>query len=121
LTVRGDARGRKEQNDKWNTVTSNCKTKDLLNSKPKPELHNAFAILFKPSALTHYDAPIPTQQMDDDRTIIPPSPQEHCRQGKIAWPQQIKQTLRRLHKSDHLFLNNSITLSKGQTHHHHPE
>jgi hypothetical protein len=32
-------------NDKWITVTGKGKTKNSLNPKPKPELHNAFAIL----------------------------------------------------------------------------
>jgi hypothetical protein len=47
--------------------------------------------------------------MDNDRTIIPSGPGEHHRQIKIAWCQHIKQTLQQLHKSDDLFLDNSIT------------
>jgi hypothetical protein len=47
--------------------------------------------------------------MDDDKTIIPPGPQEHRRQQKNARRQHIKQTLRWLHGSDDLFLDNSIT------------
>jgi hypothetical protein len=61
-------------NDKWVTVTGNGKTKDLLNPKPKPKLHNAFAILSQPNTPTYYNAPSPTQQMDDNKTIIPPGP-----------------------------------------------
>jgi hypothetical protein len=49
----------------------------------------------------------------DDKTIIPPSPWEHCRQQKDAWRQHIKQTLRQLRESDNLFLDNSITHNKG--------
>jgi hypothetical protein len=33
------------KNDKWIRVTGNGKTKNLLNPKPKPKLHNGFAIL----------------------------------------------------------------------------
>jgi hypothetical protein len=52
--------------------------------------------------------------MDDNKTIIPPGPQEHSRQLKIAWRQRIKQTLQRLHKNDDLFLKNSITHTKDK-------
>jgi hypothetical protein len=86
----------------------------LLNPKPKPKLHNAFAILSQPNAPTHYNAPSQTQQMDDDKTIIPPGPQEHRRQQKNAWRQHIKQTIWRLHKKDNLFLDNSITHAKDK-------
>jgi hypothetical protein len=58
--------------------------------------------------------PSPAHQMDNDRTVIPPNPQEHCRQQKIAQRQHIKQTLWRLRKSDNLFLNNSITHAKDE-------
>ncbi len=67
-------------------VTGNCKTNNLLNLKPKPKLHNAFAILSQPDAPTHYNAPSPTQQMDDNKTIIPPGLQESRRQQKLAQP-----------------------------------
>jgi hypothetical protein len=52
---------REKDNDNWIMVTGNGKTKHLLNSKPKPKVHNAFAILSQPDALTHYNAPHPTQ------------------------------------------------------------
>jgi hypothetical protein len=52
--------------------------------------------------------------MDDDKTIIPPGPQEHRKQQKIAWCQHIKQTLRWLRESDDLFLDNSITHTKDE-------
>jgi hypothetical protein len=65
-------------------VTGNGKTKNLLNPKPNPKVHNAFAILSQHKAPTHYDAPRPTQQINDDKTIIPPGPGEHRRQQKIA-------------------------------------
>ncbi len=81
------------KNDKWITLTGNGKTKKLLNPKPKLKLHNAFAILSQPNTPTYYDTPSPAQQMDDDITIIPPGPQEHRRQRKIARRQHIKQTL----------------------------
>jgi hypothetical protein len=102
------------KNDKWIMVTGYGKTKKILNPKPKPKLHNAFAILSQPNAPTYYDAPSLAQQMDDDIIRIPPSTQEHCRQQKTAWCQHIKQTLRRLRKSDDLFLNNSITHAKDE-------
>jgi hypothetical protein len=70
----------KNKNDKWITVTGNGKTKQLLNPKPKPKLHNAFAILSQAHAPTYYDAPSPAQPMDNNRTIIPSHPQEHRRQ-----------------------------------------
>jgi hypothetical protein len=101
-------------NDKWIAVTGNGKTKKLLNPKPKPKVHNAFAILSQPNAPTHCNALSPTQQMDDDKTIIPPGPREHCRQQKNAWRQYIKQTLWRLHGSDNLFLDNSITHAEDE-------
>jgi hypothetical protein len=73
-----------KDNDKWITVTGNCKTKTLLNPKPNPKVYNAFAILSQPNAPTHYDALHPTQQIKDNKTIIPPCPQEHRRQQKIT-------------------------------------
>jgi hypothetical protein len=97
------------KNDKWITVTGNGKTKNLLNPKPKHKLHNAFAILSQPNTPTYYNTPSPTQQMDDDRTIIPPRLGEHHRHQKIAQRQHIKQTLRRLCNNDDLFLDSSIT------------
>ncbi len=66
------------ENDKWITVTGTSKTKNLLNPKPKPKLHNLFALLVQPDAPTYYNAPSPAQQMDNNRTIIPPGPKEHC-------------------------------------------
>jgi hypothetical protein len=56
----------------------------------------------------------PPLKMDDNITIIPPDPQEHRRQRKIARQQHIKQSLRRLCKSNDLFLNNSITLAEDE-------
>jgi hypothetical protein len=63
-----------ENDDKWITVIGNSKTKNLVNPKPKPKVHNAFAILSQPGAPTHYNVPSPTQQMD---TTKPSSPQAH--------------------------------------------
>ncbi len=71
---------REKENDKWITVTGNGKTEKLLYPKSNPKVHNAFAILFQPNAPTYYDTPSPLQKMDDDKTIIPPGPQEHHRQ-----------------------------------------
>jgi hypothetical protein len=105
---------REKENDKWITVTGNGKTEKLLYPKSNPKVHNAFAILFQPNAPTYYDTPSPLQKMDDDKTIIPPGPQEHHRQWKIAQHQHIKQKLQQLHKSDILFLNNSITQAKDE-------
>jgi hypothetical protein len=103
-----------ENDDKWITVTGNSKTKKLLNPKSKSKLHNAFAILSQPDAPTHYNVPSPTQQMEDNKTIMPPGPQEHHRQQKIARRQHIKQTLQHLHKSEDLFLDNIITQAKDE-------
>jgi hypothetical protein len=59
--------------------------------------------------------PSPTQQIDNNKTIIPPGPREHRRQQKNAQRQHIKQTLLwRLRKSDDLFLDNSITHAKDK-------
>jgi hypothetical protein len=77
-------------------------------------VHNAFAILSQPDAPTHYDAPHLTQQINNDKTLISPGPQEHCRQQKIAQCQHIKQTLWWLRKSDDLFLDNSITQAEDE-------
>jgi hypothetical protein len=52
--------------------------------------------------------------MDDDKTIMPPGPQEHRRQQKIIRRQHIKQTLQCLRKIDDLFLDNSITQAKDE-------
>jgi hypothetical protein len=52
---------REKDNDNWIMVTGNGKTKHLLNSKPNPKVHNAFAILSQPNAPTHYNTPHPTQ------------------------------------------------------------
>jgi hypothetical protein len=68
------------KNNKWITVTGNSKIKKLLNPKPKPKLHNAFAILSQPNTPAYYDAPSPAQLMDNDRTVIPPGPREYHRQ-----------------------------------------
>ncbi len=75
---------REKDNDKWITVTGNGKTKTLLNPKPNPKVHNAFAILSQPNTPTYYDTLRPTQQIADNKTIIPPGPQEPHRQQKIA-------------------------------------
>jgi hypothetical protein len=56
------------KSDKWITVTGNRKTKNLLNPKPKLELHNAFAILSQPNAPTNYNTSSPAQQMDNEKT-----------------------------------------------------
>jgi hypothetical protein len=56
-------------------VTGNGKTQNFLNPKPYPKVHNAFAILSQPNAPTLYDELSPTQQIDDNKTIIPPGPQ----------------------------------------------
>ncbi len=77
-------------------------------------MHNAFATLNQPGTPTHYDAPCLIQQINEDKTIIPPGPQEHCRQQKIAQCQHIKQTLRQLCKSDNLFLDKSITQAEDE-------
>jgi hypothetical protein len=100
-------------NDKYITVTGNGKTKKLLNLKPNPKVHNAFAILSQPNAPTHYDALSLTQQIDNNKTI-PPGPQEHRRQRKFARRQHIKQTLQRLHKKGNLFLDNSTTHAEDE-------
>ncbi len=105
---------RENNNDKWIMVTGNGKTKNLLNPKPNPKVHNAFAILSQPDTPTNYNMLSPTQQIDNNKTIIPPGPREHRRQQKIAQRQHIKQTLRRLCKSDNLFLDNSITQAKDE-------
>ncbi len=52
--------------------------------------------------------------MDNNRTIIPPGPREHCRQQKIARQQHIKQTLWQLRKSDNIFFDNSITYTEDK-------
>jgi hypothetical protein len=64
-------------------VKGNSKTINLLNPKPNPKVHNAFAILSQPNAPTHYNTLSPTPQINDDKTIIPPGPQEHSRQQKM--------------------------------------
>jgi hypothetical protein len=69
--------------DKWITVTGNLKTKTQLNPNPNPKVHNAFTILSQPNAPTHFNVLSPTQQINDDKTIIPPGPQEHRRQQKL--------------------------------------
>jgi hypothetical protein len=73
-----------KDNDNLITVTGNGKTKNLLNPKPNPTVHNAFAILSQPNAPTHYGVPRLTQQINNDKTIIPPGPGEHRRQQQIA-------------------------------------
>jgi hypothetical protein len=100
--------------DKWIMVTGNGKTKYLLNPKPKSKVHDAFAILSQPNAPTHYDALSPTQQINDNKTIIPPGPGENRRQQNIARCQHIKQTLWHLCESDNLFLDNSITQAEDE-------
>ncbi len=98
---------------KWITVTGRGNTKKLLKPKLKPKLHNAFAILSQPNDPTGYNMSGPPLK-DNNITIIPPDPQEHRRQCKIARRQHIKQTLRCLCKSDDLFINNSITLAEDK-------
>jgi hypothetical protein len=65
-------------------VTGNGKTKKLLNPKPKPKLHNAFAVHSQPNTPTYYNALGPAQQMDNNRTIIPLCPRAHFRQQKLS-------------------------------------
>jgi hypothetical protein len=77
-------------------------------------VHNAFAILSQPNAPTYYDMLGPTQQINNNKTIIPPGPQEHCRQQNNCQHQHIKQTLWQLCNSDDLFLDNSITQAKDE-------
>jgi hypothetical protein len=103
-----------KDNDKWITVTGNGKTKKLHNPKPNPKVHNVFAILSQPDAPTHYNMLRPTQQINNNKTTISPGPREHRRQQKTAQCQHIKQTLRRLRKSDNLFLDNSITQAEDE-------
>ena len=69
---------------KWITVTGRGNTKKLLKPKLKLKLHNAFAILSQTDGLTSYNMSGPPLQMDNDKTIIPPDPQEHHRQHKIS-------------------------------------
>jgi hypothetical protein len=95
-------------------VTGSGKTKKLLKPKLNPTLHNAFAILSEPKKSTSYNMSSPPLQMDDDKTIIPPDPQEHYLQCTIARRQHIKKTLRRLRDSDNLFLDDSITLAEDE-------
>jgi hypothetical protein len=89
---------------------------------------NVFAILSlstDPTTNTNTPAlvPSPIALATDNKMIIPPGPREHHRQQKIARHQHIKQTLQQLHKSDDLFLDNSIThaeyectaIAKGNT------
>jgi hypothetical protein len=77
-------------------------------------VHKAFAILSQPDAPTHYNAPRSTQQINYNKTIIPPGPRDHRRQQKIARGQHVKQTLRQLRKNDNLFLDNSITQAEDE-------
>jgi hypothetical protein len=81
------------EDGKWITVTDCGKIKSLLKPKLKPKLHNAFAILSQPDNPTSYNMSGPPLQKDQDKTTIPPDPQEHRRQRKIARQQHIKQTL----------------------------
>jgi hypothetical protein len=102
------------KDDKWITVTGRGKTKNLLQTKLKPTLHNAFAILSQPNDPTSYNMSGPPLKMDDDKTILPPDPREHHRQGKIARQQHVQQMLRRRRDSDNLFLDDSITLAEDE-------
>ena len=95
-------------------MTGRGKTKKLLKPKLKTTLHNAFAILSQPDDPTSYNMSGPTLNKDDDKTILPPDPQEHRRQCKIARRQHIKQMLRRLRDSNNLFLDDSITLAEDE-------
>ncbi len=52
--------------------------------------------------------------MYDGKTTLTPDPREHRRQLKIARQQHIKQTLRRLHDSNNLFRDDSITLAEDE-------
>ncbi len=102
------------EDDKWITVTGRGKTKQLPKPKLKPTVHNAFAMLSQPDDPTSYNMSKPPRQMDDGKTTLPPDPREHHRQRKIARRQHIKQMLRRLHDSNNLFLNDSITLAEDK-------
>ena len=95
-------------------MTGTGKHKNLLKPKPKPTLHNAFAILSQPDDPTNYKMSGPPLKMDDDKTILPPDPREHRRQRKIARRQHIKRTLQRLRDSDNLFLDDSINLAEDE-------
>jgi hypothetical protein len=77
-------------------------------------VHNAFVLLSKPDDPTSYNMSGPPLKMGDDKTILPPDLREHCRQCKIARRQHIKQTLRCLHNSNNLFLDDSITLAEDK-------
>ncbi len=92
-------------------MTGKSKPNHLLKPKPRPTLHNAFAILSQPDDPINYTMSRPKLTMDDDKTILPPDPHAHCRQRKIARWQHIKQTLWRLLDSNNLFLDDSITLA----------
>ncbi len=80
----GRPEDKEKKNNKWIMVTGNGKTKNLLNPKPKPKLHNAFAILSQPNAPTYYDVLSPAQHMDNDRTIISPQPKRALQATKIC-------------------------------------
>jgi len=95
-------------------VTGKGRNKILLKPKLKPTLHNAFAILSQPDDPTNYNMSGPPLKMDDDKTILPPDPREYRRQRKIARQHHITQTLQRLHDSDNLFLDDSITLAEDE-------
>ena len=96
-------------------MTGKGKHKNLPQPKLKPTLHNAFAILSQlDDPTTNYKMSGPTLKMDDDKTILPPDPREHCRQRKIASRRHIKRTLWRLRDSDNLFLDDSITLAEDE-------
>jgi hypothetical protein len=95
-------------------VTGSGKTKKLLQPTLTLKLHNAFAKLSQHNDPTSYNMSGQPLQMDNDKTITPLDPREHHRQRKVARRQRIKQTLRRLHNSNDLFLANSITLLEDE-------
>jgi hypothetical protein len=105
---------RQKDNDNWITVTGNGKTKNLLNPKPNPKVHNDLPYSPNPTPPPITTCPARHNKSTRTKTIIPPGPQEHCRQQKIARRQHIKQTLWRLRKSDNLFLDNSITQAEDE-------
>jgi hypothetical protein len=108
----GMPNARENDNNEWIQVKykNNLKTK-LTSPVNKFTMHNAYGIL------SQSNNPIP-----DNKTIFvdrPPSQQdanvhEHRRQCKIARRQHIKLMLRLLSKNEKLFLDNSITQTKGE-------
>jgi flagellar hook-basal body complex protein FliE len=106
---------RKDDDDGWTMIVQkNSSCNKNLTPPVFTTVKNVFAILSvssNPTTNTNAPAsvPSPIALEKDNKTIMPPSPWEHCRQQQNAQHQHIKQTRRQLCKSDNLFLNNSIT------------